>query len=1039
MASFLYNPASAHWPLRDAIVNNAKANPDHPYFVYPKPEPATDLATITFREFGRATDRAAHLVRPGRAGPEGEVVALIGLADGITYQAVLVGMFVAGLVPFPISPRNSPPAVAQLLKKTDCHRLIATGTTLAPLIAAVQKQLGEEGWVLTVDEMPTLQQVYPYLAQETENHPAEPYPPPPGPIDLDGLAGYLHSSGSTGFPKAIMQTHRIHTHWNSFTASTDVGAHYESPVAAMLTPGFHMAGFYTTLIHPMYRGVTVAMYPPQVTAPHMLPVMPTPDNVLENVRRTNSRAVMCFPAFLVEWAKNERDVETLKGLKHIGVSGGAIPPKVGDFLHNAGANICALYAGTEFGGITRLVRAEEGWEWLRFGSKHKIRWKDQGDGTFECQILTTDEHHLCVENLPDVRGYATSDLWVPHPTKKDLWKIVGRIDDVVVHSNSEKTVPGPMEDIIISDPRVAATMIFGRGRDRAGILIEPVKAKEIDVADPVQVAALRNELWPVIEEANAIAPAFSRIFKEMILFTPIGKPLPRSPKGTVMRKAAVAAFEAEIDAIYDAVETNVNATGATKPPPVVWAGNAEGLKEWLLDCARDLTQREDVSPEEDLFNQGFDSLSATILPVEQNVVYAHPSVVQLARYLERVASGAESAAGVDGKERIVEMVDRYALAPVAAAAGEMKAEAEAKPSVVLLTGSTGSLGSYILATLLADARIKKVYALNRGTTSAQLAKQRAAFTERGLDVDASDGKVVLVEGAVSDELGLLQIAAQITHVIHNAWTLDFNLALAAFEPHVKATKELLALAQRVGAKFVFTSSVASVLGWDKAQGAVPEALIDLKDVKVAGSNGYGQGKYVAEQIVAKSGVPATILRIGQIAGAPPSGAWSTSDWFPILVKTSIGLGALPTTEGVVSWIDFITASQAVVDAAFASSRGTDVLNVVHSRPVAWNTVVSGVRDVLAAQNKPVELVSFEEWYARLEKASTAAEISALPGIKLLAFFKTFASASTSTKPSEESAVVEFSTGNCDAVKNAGVLGREHIAAWVGYWNKIGFL
>lgn len=28
-----------------------------------------------------------------------------------------------------------------------------------------------------------------------------------------------------------------------------------------------------------------------------------------------------------------------------------------------------------------------------------------------------------MENLPDTRGYATHDLFIPHPTKKGLWKV----------------------------------------------------------------------------------------------------------------------------------------------------------------------------------------------------------------------------------------------------------------------------------------------------------------------------------------------------------------------------------------------------------------------------------------------------------------------------------------------------------------------------------------------------------------------------------------------------------------------------------------
>jgi hypothetical protein len=53
----------------------------------------------------------------------------------------------------------------------------------------------------------------------------------------------------------------------------------------------------------------------------------------------------------------------------------------------------------------------------------------------------------------------------------------------------------------------------------------------------------------VIEEANMTAPAFSRIFKEMILITDKGKPILRTPKGTLQKKAMVKAYETEIDAL----------------------------------------------------------------------------------------------------------------------------------------------------------------------------------------------------------------------------------------------------------------------------------------------------------------------------------------------------------------------------------------------------------------------------------------------------------------------------------------------------------
>ena len=59
-----------------------------------------------------------------------------------------------------------------------------------------------------------------------------------------------------------------------------------------------------------------------------------------------------------------------------------------------------------------------------------------------------------------------------------------------------------------------------------------------------------------------------------------------------------------------------------------------------------------------------------------------------------------------------------------------------KDLVVLLTGSTGSLGSHLLATFLQDSRVQKVYTLDRGSQSEDVkTRQKASFEDKGLSVE----------------------------------------------------------------------------------------------------------------------------------------------------------------------------------------------------------------------------------------------------------------------------------------------------------------
>lgn len=50
-----------------------------------------------------------------------------------------------------------------------------------------------------------------------------------------------------------------------------------------------------------------------------------------------------------------------------------------------------------------------------------------------------------------------------------------------------------------------------------------------------------------VEEANRLAPTFSRIFKEMILVADPSRPLVRAGKGTVIREASLALYHDDIN------------------------------------------------------------------------------------------------------------------------------------------------------------------------------------------------------------------------------------------------------------------------------------------------------------------------------------------------------------------------------------------------------------------------------------------------------------------------------------------------------------
>ncbi|KAJ6611594.1 acetyl-CoA synthetase-like protein [Mycena sp. CBHHK59/15] len=1071
MSSTTSTPAFMLIP--DLVTLNSEKNPSGPFYVYADPG-SSEIVTITNLEFARATHRAANILAQSGAGSDNKVAAVLALSDTVVYQATLAGLMTANFVPFPISPRNSVPGLFQLLRASSCHRVIATCFTLGPLLAGLKKHVAEVApdFVLNIEEIPSLAQLYPNLGAETANVSFQPYETEHSRPSLDEVGLYIHSSGSTGFPRAIAHTQRTIMQWFTLPVVAETRAlKLEKPIASMALPSFHLLGIFCQLLQPLC-GICSAVYPPTATSSSTLPIFPSPDNILEHTRKTKSGWLVAVPALLAVWLTSPTALAYLKTLDTIVWSGGPLPQRIGDGLVDAGVNLLCGYGCTEASVISTVIQYEgdaKEWAWFRIADMVKVRWVPQGDGTFECQVLTSETHLPSVENLPDVRGYATSDLCINHPHKKHLWKIVGRVDDTIIHTSGEKTVPAPMEDIIASSPHVAAAVVFGSERPQTGTLIEVAPSLQIDVRNPVQLAELRNKIWPMIEEANAIAPAFSRIFKEMILFTSPDKPLPRSGKGTVQRKAAIALYTPEIQAIYGTVEDQISTIDSIQPPT---AWNAVPVQKWILDLAARLCNVPTMSPTADLFQQGFDSLTATVLrlrvmralrstkdvaheraanAISQNLAYSHPTISQLSTYLAELVAGTVTD-GADVRRQMEDLIAKYSPAPQSLPTAITPSRRA--PAVVLLTGSTGNLGSQLLASLLDNDKMVKIYALNRpsGSPGRSLAERHTEiFNEKGLDTSLiTSPKVVFVEGQTHlSNLGLTpelykEIANSVTLIIHNAWTLDFNMALSSFEPHIIGTCHLidLALSSPRHPKFLFTSSIASAQSWDASSGPCPEEIIDDSNVAIGG---YGQSKYIAERILANSGLNATSVRIGQICGAPPRGTWATSDWVPILVKTSISLGCLPLADGLVSWVDFETVAQAMLDVAFSRDQN-HILNLVHPRPMSWNFVMRSMRDLLSKDNgsKDLRLVEFSKWYRELEICEARAGYNKenFPGLKLLEFFRHLTNSSVGSGGTEFGGV-NFSVNKMQALssalKDVHSITEETVAAWVGYWHASGFI
>ncbi|KAI0353748.1 acetyl-CoA synthetase-like protein [Trametes cingulata] len=1053
---------------------HAEKSPEHPVIVYDDEHGV--IHTLCYKEMSIAIRRAAHYLSSrldGRASPVGTdgsrnppVVGILANIDNITFTALLVGVMYLGYTPFPISVRNSSLAVAHLVRMTCVHSLLVSQDASMQRVAQeVQQQLAKEGYEVSLLEVPTFEDIY--NGNETCDIDI-------GPVGADKPAIILHSSGSTSFPKPIMPTHRDMTRWGFLAYFGDMDV-CGLRCSMQSLPMFHMMGV-IGIPWVLCTGAVVAQFRP--SSP---PVVTTPDILLRAIAATQCVIVVCVPSIVEAWAGEPRSIPVLRGLKVLHYAGAPLNKEVGEYLIDQGVPLVTGYGMTEIGAVrsimpdpTRINRSE--WEYFSFGQPVDfVRVYQAGlSRVFELVIVDCPSWSPYVFNteVDGRRAYATSDLFEEHPTNSDLYRMYGRADDQIMLSTGEKTNPVPMEARLVQDPNVRAAIIFGRGRLQNGVLIQP--SEPFDPEDEVMLEEFRGKIWPTVEQINKFAPSHSRIFKEMITVTRPDKPFQLTAKGTPRRHVCLADYAEEIDELYRKVDES---SQAGVQHPLVWTD--DDIREYVRSVVQMVLRAPKIADEDDLFQQGCDSLQATWIrntilravrtktsvsthTVPPNFVYANPTIAQLSAFLRELPLGRSTDTEAERAARLAEMeglVQRYsANCPEprwASSVHPLKDFEDSPPTamsavrftakeIVLITGTTGWFGSHILAQLLQIPEVVRVYALNRGSPGANAVletRQREAFKKWGLSEDLMSEKVsflpadLTATGFALDETTFAELRDSVTTVVHNAWRVDFNITLASFEPLIAGTRNLLgfALSSRLpgGPRFLFVSSIASVHNHPRGI-PVPETL-DLGPECAVGQ-GYGESKWVTEQIIRRisneTGLRTTVVRVGQLSGDTRIGGWNTTEWVPGIVRAGRWLNCVPSADDCVSWVPVDVAASALLEMVHNGGR---VFHLSSPRPAPWNTVFA-----VFARELGVPLLPGPEWLSKLRESALATGTPTFhamhdPAHNLLPFFQEL----TAIKQPD------FDTSNAVQASNTlarlGPVTDEDARRWLRFWKRLGFL
>ncbi|KAK0193418.1 L-aminoadipate-semialdehyde dehydrogenase [Armillaria mellea] len=891
------------------------------------------------------------------------------LGEQSTKSLLEMALAKLGLTALLLSVNNSVPAIAHLTKLTDCYAPIY-GAKFVPEAHDAQKLLRDQGYTVELVE----DKRFPLWGPEgVESAKIKPFPAVLTPEqESKRPAVILHSSGSSAF-----------THYGLIA---NVALNQNKPGFSTL-PVFHGYGHFA-VFRCIYPGQPLTLFPPH------LPL--TSSNICA-VLAASPPVRQCYAVPLL--AETPAGVDALASFDIVGYAGAPLPDDLGDRLILAGVNLLSIYGTTETGSLMNSNRdfaTDKHWNWTRPLSGSA----DYLDG-YPPKIET---------NRPD-GSYATKDLFLRHPERKDWYKYIGRLDDTLVHILGEKTNPVPMELCIRGNsPYIAEAVVFGAGKPQTGCLVLP---SDLAHEEGLSREDLMFRVWPVIEQANAEAPTHSRLLPEMVEFLPYGTHIPVATKMSILRPACYVKFKDLIESIYARFDqTDVDVAKKTLP--------REELEAYIFaTIAKALgpSRSAKLDRKVDLFAFGVDSLQATRIrnsfqkelelgtySLGQTVVYEHPSVEKLADYILQLQSGGTQVGTHIARDN-----------------------APPKPTdarVILLTGATGSLGAHILSQLTASPSVRKVVCLSR-------AESHAASLERiRQSANANEPLFGLTDG----EYGALR--DEVTDVIHNAWPVNFVLNIESYDSHIGGAVNLVNLCLESPfsepASFAFSSSISC------RQGSGDETCSEgfPPSPSTASGTGYAQSKWVAEKLceraAQKSGVPVSVLRIGQMVGDSVHGVWNETEAWPLMFRSADTVGALPVVDENPSWLPVDFAGRGVVEVVLSARKpATGVYHIVNPNTSAhWRDILGG----LETSGVSFERVEKNEWVERLAKSDEDGKRN--PTIRLLPFFR------MRYGPSHRKPMIfltEETTRIAPVLSMAPAVNGELVAKWVAHWRETGFI
>jgi O-succinylbenzoate-CoA ligase len=470
---------------------------------------------FTYAEFNARTNQAAHVMLERGVRP-GDRVALL-MMNGVEYLESYFAAAKIGAVMVPLNWRLVPDELEFIINDSGSTVLIFDDAFESAVVALQERGTTVGHWLSAGEGTPVAGADAYDAAVSAASH-EEPEIAAAG----DDMLFIMYTSGTTGLPKGVVQTHDTML-WASVTMNMTADMRYRDRYLQVM-PLFHVGALApaTGVVHRGGTLVVMRAFDPNAVF-----------GVIENEKITSGLAVPAMLQFM--WSSPERQGADLSSVRFLMSGAAPVPVSLIEQYAEIGIEILQVYGMTETCGPACLISPEEAL--AKAGSTGPAflhtdvrvvtpEGSDVAPGDIGEVIIRGP--HIMKEywNRPEATAETIRDGWLYSGDLATLDKegfvyIQDRKKDMII-SGGENIYPAEIENLLCGHPQIQEAAVIGQPSERWG-------ESPLAIVVPVEGATL--QAGDVLDYCNGKLARFK--LPRGVVFTDT---IPRNPSGKILKR-----------------------------------------------------------------------------------------------------------------------------------------------------------------------------------------------------------------------------------------------------------------------------------------------------------------------------------------------------------------------------------------------------------------------------------------------------------------------------------------------------------------------